>query len=137
MSSRCPLFFRIRDGMQGMELAPRTPLTDAARNAMVSSWWRLSLRVRTLRPAAMGLTDAARRQDQVLVVDEGRYEMLSRRRRVTQFPHRESNDPHWEVGLQKVPSHVARENELVYVKNICFSVYKIFKSFTAVVASEE
>jgi hypothetical protein len=89
------------------------------------------------RPAAMGLTDAARRQDQVLVVDEGRYEMSSRRRRVTQFPHRESNDPHWEVGLQKVPSHVARENELVYVRNICFSVYKIFKSFTAVVASEE
>jgi hypothetical protein len=102
MSSRCPFFFTIRDGMQGMELAPRTPLTDAARNALVSSWRRLSRRVRTLRPAATGLTGVARRQDQVLV-DEGRYEMLSRRRRVTQFPHRESNDPHWEVGLQKFP----------------------------------
>jgi hypothetical protein len=128
MPSRRPLFFTICDGMQGMELAPRTPLTDAARNALVSSWRRLSLRVRTLQPVVRGLTDAARRQEQVLVVNEGRYEMSSRRRRVTQFPHRESNDSHWEVGLQKFPSHVARENELVYAKNICFSVYKIFKT---------
>jgi hypothetical protein len=30
-------FFTTRDGMQGMESAPRTPLTDAARNALVSS----------------------------------------------------------------------------------------------------
>jgi hypothetical protein len=111
MSSRCPHFFTIRDGMQGMELALRTPLIDAARDALVSSWRRLSLRVRTLRLAVMGLTDAARRQDQVLVADEGRYEMSSRGRRVTQFPHRESNNSHWEeVGLQKFPSHVAREN---------------------------
>jgi hypothetical protein len=65
-----PHFFTIRDGMQGMELALRTPLTDAARDALVSSWRRLSLRVRTLRLSAMGLTDAARRQDQVLVVDD-------------------------------------------------------------------
>jgi hypothetical protein len=65
-----PNFLMIRDGMQGMELALRTPLTDAARDALVSSWRRLSLRVRTLRLAAMGLTDAARRQDQVLVVND-------------------------------------------------------------------
>jgi hypothetical protein len=65
-----PNFWTIRDGMQGMELALRTPLTDTARDALVSSWRRLSLRVRTLRLAAMGLTDAARRQDQVLVVDD-------------------------------------------------------------------
>jgi hypothetical protein len=103
-------------------------LTDAARNTLVSSWRRLSLRVRTLRPVARGLTDAARRQEQVLVVDEGRNEMLSRRRRVTQCPHRESNDSHWEVSLQKFPSHVARENELIYAKNICFSGYKIFET---------
>jgi hypothetical protein len=83
-------------------------------------------------PAAMGLTDAARRQDQVLVD-----EMSSRRRCLTQFPHRESNDSDWEIGLQMFPSHVARENELVYVKNIWFSVYKVFKSFTAVIASKE
>jgi hypothetical protein len=49
----------------------------------------------------------------------------------TQFPHCESNDSHWEVGLQKFPSQVARENELIYVKNICFSVYKIFKIFSS------
>jgi hypothetical protein len=65
-----PHFFTIRDGMQGMELALRTPLTNAARDALVSSWRQLSLRVRTLRLAAMGLTDAARRQDQVLVVND-------------------------------------------------------------------
>jgi hypothetical protein len=89
----------------------------------------MELALRT--PAVMGLTDAVRRQDQVLVADKGRYEMSSRGRRVTQFPHRESNDSHWEVGLQKLPSHVARENELIYVKNICFSVNKIFKKISS------
>jgi hypothetical protein len=39
----------------------------------------------------------------------GRYERLS---------HHTVNDSHWEIGLQKFPSHVARENELLYVKNI-------------------
>jgi hypothetical protein len=90
----------------------------------VSSWRQLSLGVRTLRLAVMGLTDAVRRQDQVLVADEDRYKMSSRGRRVTQFPHREFNDSHWEVGLQKFPSHVARENELIFVKNICFLYIK-------------
>jgi hypothetical protein len=52
-----------RDGMQGTELALRIPLTDAARDASVLSWRRFSLRVRTLRLAAVGLTDPARRQD--------------------------------------------------------------------------
>jgi hypothetical protein len=33
-----PHFFTILDGMQGMELALGTPLTDAARDALVSSW---------------------------------------------------------------------------------------------------
>jgi hypothetical protein len=49
-----PHFLTFRDGMQGMELALRTPLTDAARDALVSSWRRLSLRFRTLR----GVCDA-------------------------------------------------------------------------------
>jgi hypothetical protein len=44
-----PHFLTFRDGMQGMELALRTPLTDAARDALVSSWRRLLLSVRTLR----------------------------------------------------------------------------------------
>jgi hypothetical protein len=70
--------------MQGMELALRTPLTDAVRNALVSSWRRLSLHVRTLRLAAMGLTDTVRRQNQVLVVDEGGSEVATRGRHITQ-----------------------------------------------------
>jgi hypothetical protein len=49
-----PHFLTFRDGMQGMELALRTPLTDAARDALVSSWRRLLLSVRTLR----GVCDA-------------------------------------------------------------------------------
>jgi hypothetical protein len=131
MLSRCPHFFTIRDGMQGMELALRTPLTEAARNALVSSWRRLLLRVRTLRLAARGLMDAVRRQDQVLVVDEGRYEMLSRCRRVTQFPQHESNTSHWEVGLQKFPSHVARENELIYSSSM--QMVSVSLNFTSLV----
>jgi hypothetical protein len=51
-------FLTIRDGMQGMELALRTPLTDAARDALVSSWRRLSLRVRTLRLVSFPLTNS-------------------------------------------------------------------------------
>jgi hypothetical protein len=70
--------------MQGMELALRTPLTDAVRNALVSSWRRLSLHVQTLRLAAMGLTDTVRRQDQVLIVDEGGSEVVKRGNRITQ-----------------------------------------------------
>jgi hypothetical protein len=50
-------FFTIRDGMQGMESAPRTPWTDAARNALVSSWRRLSRCVR--RCSVMILSVAA------------------------------------------------------------------------------
>jgi hypothetical protein len=65
-----------------MELALRTPLADAVRNVLVSSWRRLSLHVRTLRLAAMGLTDAVRRQDQVLVVDEGGSEVATTLREV-------------------------------------------------------
>jgi hypothetical protein len=48
-----PHFLTIRNGMQGMELALRTPLMDAARDALVSSWRRLSLCVRTLRLTAI------------------------------------------------------------------------------------
>jgi hypothetical protein len=41
-----------------MEVAFRTPLTDAAEDALVSSWRRLSLRVRTLRLVSFPLKNS-------------------------------------------------------------------------------
>jgi hypothetical protein len=59
MNANEPRELTIRDGMQGTEWAFRIPSTDAARDAPASSWRRLSIRVRTLRLAAMGRTDLA------------------------------------------------------------------------------
>jgi hypothetical protein len=46
MSSRGPFFFTIRDGMQGTELATRTPLTDAARNKLPQQILRNKFHIR-------------------------------------------------------------------------------------------
>jgi hypothetical protein len=63
MSSRGPRCVTIRDGTQGTELATRNPLTDAARNTLVSSWRRLSRHIR--RCLVMNLAVAASEEEAI------------------------------------------------------------------------